>query len=849
MSQNMKEIVWEPHTSYSHGTNTAEYIAPTDQVHLHHGTDELYQRELGPQGSINQAVAALNQPINIEHQWISSNPEPIGKNLHSVQLETDNDSSQNRILNQSPSNSEINQTSAQGNNHVLSSSFQPDKTSKSINDCENCITNNRDRHPFDKISICNKCQCQWANFLSSSINVDSDNSSVTQMLYDRHIRLTRTMAQELIDDYGFGPNIHGYRRHRPVKMIFPLDRTKSECIGVLCRVHQGKVKVWIPELRMVEWLPVGTRRIKLMNPQEEKDAETMIKGSNPSIDDVELLPDKQDQQASKVSHNKRASLDPARLKEPSKIQWKQRKLTEPNTVDSQMNSTQATSNGAYLNTGAFATRRAVHQLKDDNGFIPNPFGYARNQAVEILDTKHSKSKSWYDGTLVEMKPGYIKVHYNQWPETYDEWLMIGSRRIRIADGGNVAKEDMCRSDEHLMVLAEDPDAQHEAKRKRRSVGMQQKRQKSMNSRPEQSSTRPITSNRVAHLKAAEAEQFVPNVYGYYYMQHVTVLHCDKRHYEARIVGIQKNKVKIHYCGWADEFDELIPNDSKRLQAIDTTNQVECIEPDYSERDREAPLITDSNATDNEVLGSIDVFQEKEAKEIINLNASEHGTEMEEHTIIVDDVTVDNAVVACTSKVYCSHCKKDLEQFRYYCTYCEASSSKSDQTNLKSFQLCLACFDHCFPDWHQHPRSGFAIEAITDSPNQLQNNDTSSSSSIWEEDILDCIDETALSLEASKIFTDVDNTAIQDEYGYLLLQKWKDRKICAFCNDDDDNWQELGPFVGPFVSITTKLGQEKKRTFWVHEACAKYSPEVRYSAVDGKWYNVTRALKRGRSMAS
>jgi len=234
-----------------------------------------------------------------------------------------------------------------------------------------------------------------------------------------------------------------------------------------------------------------------------------------------------------------------------------------------------------------------------------------------------------------MKPGYIKVHYNQWPETYDEWLMIGSRRIRIADGGSVATEDMCKTDEHLMVLAEDPDARHEAKRKRRSVGMQQKRQKSTNSRPEQSSTRPITSKRVAHLKAAEAEQFVPNVYGYYYMQHATVLYCDKRHYEARIVGIQKNKVKIHYCGWADEFDELIPNDSKRLQAIDTTNQVECIEPDYSERDKKVPLITNSNATDNEVLESIDVFQEKEAKEIINLNAGEHGTKEEEGRLCIE----------------------------------------------------------------------------------------------------------------------------------------------------------------------------------------------------------------------
>lgn len=220
-------------------------------------------------------------------------------------------------------------------------------------------------------------------------------------------------------------------------------------------------------------------------------------------------------------------------------------------------------------------------------------------------------------------------------------------------------------------------------------------------------------------------------------------------------------------------------------------------------------------------------------------------------IIVDDAMVKDVIIkANASKVNCNHCKTTIQDLRYYCTYCEASSSTGNGTNTESFQLCVVCFGHGFPDWHPHPRSGFAIQTIADSPKQLQDSHLLSSS-MWEEDIMEvqdeCMDEAAVSLGTSKIFTGVDDIAMQDKHGYLFLQKWSNRKICGFCNDDDDNSQELGSFVGPFVSITTKLGQEKKRTFWVHDACARYSPEVRFSVVDGKWYNVTRALKRGRSM--
>lgn len=101
--------------------------------------------------------------------------------------------------------------------------------------------------------------------------------------------------------------------------------------------------------------------------------------------------------------------------------------------------------------------------------------------------------------------------------------------------------------------------------------------------------------------------------------------------------------------------------------------------------------------------------------------------------------------------------------------------------------------------------------------------------------------------ASKVFTG--NVPIETDQGYKYLKRWRRRKVCAFCNDDDDTSEELGQFIGPFVIATfNKNGAEKKRSFWAHDACARYSPEV-FCTPEGKWYNVTLALRRGRGMVN
>jgi hypothetical protein len=203
-----------------------------------------------------------------------------------------------------------------------------------------------------------------------------------------------------------------------------------------------------------------------------------------------------------------------------------------------------------------------------------------------------------------------------------------------------------------------------------------------------------------------------------------------------------------------------------------------------------------------------------------------------------------------------------------------------------FFFGFRCFDQNFPFWHEHPRSSFAIQAVIDSeigPRPIKGELVT----VWEEDILEDVptsgtlnsaqdsqpvseaanvpngstDETLdtansrfsvadthlekSAIDASKVFSGI--APIETDQGYKYLKRWKRRKVCAFCNDDDDTSEELGAFIGPFVIATfNKNGTEKKRSFWAHDACARYSPEV-FCTPEGKWYNVTLALRRGRGM--
>lgn len=614
--------------------------------------------------------------------------------------------------------------------------------------------------------------------------------------------MTRSLARGLVDEYGFKPNSFGYRRNRAVAITFyskqkGTRKAKNECVGYLREMHQDQVRVWYPELHQSEWLPVGSRRLRVMTEAEEesilfennidfsiqevpptvkppenqeKTIEKVADLATPNIPSDSSKQDKANALAKQNEENVNTSAPesstvqttkakgrgrPRKLKDPvtglpiesqpklpaeanpkkqsgtvtsKKVTASTTKVVEPPAKEKvvspkkkdQDNVSPATTDD-FLTTGAFATRRAMRQLKDKNGFTFNPYGYTDNLAVEVLNTRSGKTKFWESGTLVAMRTGQVRVHYEGWADIYDEWIMVGSRRIRIAatssndtlqtpenqtditlndtqvnrnksSGGNdllIAEfnpevlEEAKKNRKHQLVRpqdyqelgmlvsldelavkeaqkkkrrekkkdqgtevseepeeSEEPEVPEEAsvfdddtfdnspelldndngeveylpnnsnlqkpkkskkKKKLSTVVSKKKNQPSISNKCSSSSSchnhpipqvdneevstsdKQIISLRLAQAEASKSYKFVANVYGYDYMQHVTVLHLDKKLYEGRLISMHKNKVRIHYCGWLDAFDEYITLGSRRLQAIENDHEVQCIEPNYQDR--------------------------------------------------------------------------------------------------------------------------------------------------------------------------------------------------------------------------------------------------------------------------
>lgn len=99
-------------------------------------------------------------------------------------------------------------------------------------------------------------------------------------------------------------------------------------------------------------------------------------------------------------------------------------------------------------------------------------------------------------------------------------------------------------------------------------------------------------------------------------------------------------------------------------------------------------------------------------------------------------------------------------------------------------------------------------------------------------------------------------------GHAFFRAWMQRRRCALCNDDTEEDETGGnPFLGPYPFLYfpgTEVDEEgaeglgitmpvtRKDIFWVHDRCARFSPEV-YQATDGTWYNVAATIRRGRTL--
>ncbi|CAG8460640.1 4209_t:CDS:10, partial [Ambispora leptoticha] len=494
------------------------------------------------------------------------------------------------------------------------------------------------------------------------------------------------------------------------------------------------------------------------------------------------------------------------------------------------------------------------------------YGFEIYKRVKVM----SHDGEWYPGMMMDFQNGKIRVNFDGWSSNFDEWVPAESSRLQ-----EMTLEEILEAQKNIQVdleyqlrfadteaskdqQQEDLDITWAPKKRIRSSRVKSKQSNLRNKRirtrsqpkifaqkyePEEEesdhwdsqsrqstsetsnldwrelylrrSTRQAGRKGRSRLRFDEDTSIDLNELKTRYRPGARIEARDafKEWHPGRVVEAKGYRVLIHYDNYLPIYDEWVDINSQRLRG------------GYDDGDSTA---------DSDELESLLSASNRIKKVKKSTNANEDLTKGIEY--VVDGKVYGDNEGKGNWFIYCNQCNVIIKQYRYYCTYCESPSEGND---YQSFELCIWCFAHCFPEDHQHPRCSFAMQSVLDgeAPTVTSKGELIST---FEKD------------EFDMSYKD-DNSTILNEFippesdmGYLYLKAWNSRKICGFCNDDDD--QHLGGFIGPypFVSRASTRHGERKRTFWAHYACAKYSPEVLLTK-DSDWYNVTIAWRRGRSM--
>ncbi|KAF9921811.1 hypothetical protein FBU30_008125 [Linnemannia zychae] len=300
---------------------------------------------------------------------------------------------------------------------------------------------------------------------------------------------------------------------------------------------------------------------------------------------------------------------------------------------------------------------------------------------------------------------------------------------------------------------------------------------------------------------------------------------------AVIRDVKNSRVLVHYEGFAEFFNEWIDINSERLKFDPTLEQhpvpLEGIVPPGAKNIGVATPLPQAEATGT----STTIAEAKEA-------TAENDEAEPNFEAISDNVQHEEG----GKEVHCVQCQVKISQFRIYCMYCEVES-KVEESERKPFNICLWCFSNAYPEYHDHPRSSFATKVIV-GPRGVRPV-KGGIITRFEKDLMD-LDYKEPERPDTALVPDLHLMGLEGDQRFTYLDQWKDRKVCAFCNDDGTTKDH---FIGPqpfLMASTNKYGDTKKRSFWAHDACARHSPEV-IQAKDGSWYNVTMAMRRGRSV--
>ncbi|CAG8718088.1 6471_t:CDS:10, partial [Cetraspora pellucida] len=236
-----------------------------------------------------------------------------------------------------------------------------------------------------------------------------------------------------------------------------------------------------------------------------------------------------------------------------------------------------------------------------------PHDFKLNQKVEVLNI----DKVWYPAKIVIVEKTQVKVHFDGWGREFDEWISVDSRRLKAQVADN--NSDDCLSkpikkdnddiqtanspESELTTLSDESDSEYNTVSNSSSIGSARLRRRtgyrknvtlSRHSVPEPKASQPkeslCESCKIMHLNVQRVGSLDlcsycralfdddntirfrrAGQYGFQPHKRVKILGRDSKWYPATQVDVANGRIRVHFDGWSDKFDEWVPAGSQRMK--------------------------------------------------------------------------------------------------------------------------------------------------------------------------------------------------------------------------------------------------------------------------------------------
>ncbi|KAG1241088.1 hypothetical protein G6F68_017031 [Rhizopus microsporus] len=144
-------------------------------------------------------------------------------------------------------------------------------------------------------------------------------------------------------------------------------------------MRKDQVRVWYPDLHQSEWIVMGSRRLRLLKPEEEEKYKKEVDLDAQEVPvPIQKPTEQKEKQPEALKPKKGRALKKIKAKSAPEPEMVSEEETVASTLSSSVvvkedqtsekDSFKLSDSASFLTTGAVATRRAMRQLQDENGF-------------------------------------------------------------------------------------------------------------------------------------------------------------------------------------------------------------------------------------------------------------------------------------------------------------------------------------------------------------------------------------------------------------------------------------------------------------------------------------------------